>query len=103
MRIAREYLLFLSHYGYIIREATNYRINERYFYNTALDTEIAAILAEQHVDETLQQTIERIRIDDITADIEKENALKYNGQIDRIKLAFVKMYSQCMDVVLLPM
>jgi hypothetical protein len=66
-RIAREYLLFLSHYGYIVRTEAN-----QYMYNYALDAEIAAILAEQPKDETLQQAIDRIRIDNIAAEIERK-------------------------------
>jgi hypothetical protein len=71
-RIAREYLLFLSHYGYIVRREQGTRMGERYSYNYVLDTEIAAILAEQSQDETLRQTVERIRKANIAADIERK-------------------------------
>lgn len=71
-RIAREYLLFLSNYGYIIRKEQNTRMDEQYLYNYALDSEIAAILAEQPYNESLQQAVERIRIADVAADIERK-------------------------------
>lgn len=72
LRIAREYLLFLSHYGYIIRQEQKTRMDEQYFYNNDLDLEITEILSEQPKDETLQQAIERIRITDVTSDIERK-------------------------------
>jgi hypothetical protein len=72
LRIAREYLLFLSHYGYIIRQEQNTRMDEQYQYNYDLDSEIAAILAEQPVDESLQQAVDRIRISDVASDIERK-------------------------------
>ena len=72
LRIAREYLLFLSHYGYTIRQEQNTRMDEQYLYNHDLDLEIAAILAEPPIDESLQQAVERIRITDVAADIERK-------------------------------
>lgn len=72
LRIAREYLLFLSNYGYIIRKEQNTRVDEQYLYNHELDSEIAAILAEQPTDESLQQAVERIRVDNVAADIERK-------------------------------
>jgi hypothetical protein len=71
-RIAREYLLFLSHYGYTVRQEKNTRMDERYYYNQNLDVEIAAILAEPPIDETLQQAALRLRISDVVADIERK-------------------------------
>jgi hypothetical protein len=71
-RIAREYLLFLSNYGYIIRKEQNTRMDEQYSYNYDLDSEITAVLAEQPNDESLQQAVERIRVADIAADIERK-------------------------------
>jgi hypothetical protein len=72
LRIAREYLLFLSNYGYITRQEQNTRIDEQYIYNDALDLEIAAVLSEKPVEESLQQTVERIRIADVASDIERK-------------------------------
>jgi hypothetical protein len=75
LRIAREYLLFLSNYGYIIRQEQNTRMDEQYQYNAALDSEITSILSEKTVVETLQQTIERIRITDVAAEIERKRVV----------------------------
>ena len=70
LRIAREYLLFLSHYGYITHQEQNTRMDEQYSYNYELDSEIAAILAEQPKDESLQQAVDRIA--GTAADIERK-------------------------------
>jgi hypothetical protein len=71
-RIAREYLLFLSHYGYVIRNEQNTRMDEQYSYNYDIDAEIAAILAEESHDESLQEAVERIRIVDVASEIERK-------------------------------
>lgn len=71
-RIAREYLLFLSHYGYVIRQEQNTRMDEYYLYNQDIDSEIASILADTPKEESLQQAVERIRIADVAADIERK-------------------------------
>ena len=43
-RIAREFLLFLSYYGYLAKTDANSHGEEKYTYNTNLDTEIQEIL-----------------------------------------------------------
>lgn len=43
-RIAREYLLFLSNYGYLNKIESTTRATERYYYNYTIDSEIQAIL-----------------------------------------------------------
>ena len=67
-RIIREFLLFLYHYGYIIRN------EDKYYYNHDIDSEIEAILAQPPQDESLQQAVDRIRIDDVVADIERKRS-----------------------------
>ena len=47
-RIAREYLLFLSNYGYLIKHDGAKREDERYYYNYEIDSEIQQIIAQQH-------------------------------------------------------
>ena len=71
-RIAREYLLFLSNYGYLNREEGRNHMAEAYRYNYMLDAEISEILAEPPRDETLQEAIIKIRMTDVTAEIEKK-------------------------------
>lgn len=43
-RIAREYLLFLSNYGYLMKTDIDARNNEKYYYNYNIDLEIQEIL-----------------------------------------------------------
>ena len=71
-RIAREYLLFLSYYGYVNRFEGVTRMDERYAYNETLDAEIAAILAKPPKEESLQEAIAQIRTTDITSEIERK-------------------------------
>jgi len=71
-RIAREFLLFLSNYGYIIRKEQNTRMDEQYFYNYDIDSEIVAMLAEQPKEESFQKALKHIRDADVAADIERK-------------------------------
>lgn len=71
-RYAREYLLFLSNYGYLNRQNGKTRMDEIYSYNEAIDTEIDAILAEPPKEESLQEAVEQIRTTDIVAEIERK-------------------------------
>ena len=97
-RIAREYLLFLSHYGYINRKEQNTRMDEQYAYNYELDSEIAAILAEQPKDESLQQAVDRIRIVDVISDIERkrvESSRRSRPNQARFRKEVLAAYERC--------
>lgn len=97
LRIAREYLLFLSNYGYIIRKEQNTRVDEQYLYNRELDSEIAAILAEQPIDESLQQAVERIRVDNVAADIERKRVAIQSARPNqaRFRKDVLAAYGRC--------
>jgi len=69
-RIAREYLLFLSHYGYIIRQEQATRFDEQYFYNTDLDSEITAILDAPPQGESLILAVDSVTA--VASDIERK-------------------------------
>jgi hypothetical protein len=71
-RIAREYLLFLSNYGYLIKQEGQTRMSERYVYNSLLDVEITNILAEKTSDQSLVQIITQIRANEIASEIERK-------------------------------
>lgn len=75
-RIAREYLLFLSLYGYLNKEESNNRMDEKYQYNTDIDEEIDAILVQPPDDETLQEAVTQIRTTNITAGIERKRVAR---------------------------
>jgi len=97
LRIAREYLLFLSNYGYIIRKEQNTRVDEQYLYNHELDSEIAAILAEQPMDESLQQAVERIRVDNVAADIERKRVAIQRARPNQVRFRrdVLEAYGRC--------
>lgn len=78
IRIAREFLLFLSHYGYIARQENGTRMDEVFKYNSEIDVEIASILAEPVKNETLQQAVEQIRKTEIIAEIERIRVSRQN-------------------------
>lgn len=73
-RIAREYFLFLSNYGYLIRDDENSHgnINERYLINETIEDEIAEILAKPITDESLQQALVDIRNTDIVSQVARK-------------------------------
>ena len=77
-RIAREYFLFLSNYGYLIRDDENSHgnIKERYLINETIVDEIAEILAKPITDETLQQALIDIRTTDIVSQVARKTINK---------------------------
>lgn len=98
LRIAREYLLFLSNYGYIIRNEQNTRVDEQYLYNREIDSEIAAILSEQPTDESLQQAVERIRVANVAADIERKRvAIQRTARPNQVRFRkdVLEAYGRC--------
>jgi hypothetical protein len=98
LRIAREYLLFLSNYGYIVKKEQNTRIDEQYYYNNELDSEIATILAEQPKEKSLQQTLDYIRVADVAADIERkrvENQRTRRPNQARFRKDILAKYGRC--------
>lgn len=60
-RIAREYLLFLANYGYLVKTDNNKRETEQYYYNFAIDLEIRQILRTKRsiIDESVISDAER--------------------------------------------
>jgi hypothetical protein len=71
-RIAREYLLFLSNYGYLLKQEGSNRFDEQYHYNDFLDSEIAGILEQKISDQSLIQAADQIKENEIAAEIEKK-------------------------------
>jgi len=81
-RIAREYLLFLSNYGYLQKQESKPGMSEQYFYNSILDTEITNMLAEKASDQSLIQAVTQIRANEIAAEIERKR-VEENTRIKR--------------------
>lgn len=71
-RIAREYLLFLSNYGYLIKSDGTKRENEEYYVNPNILTEITEIVSEQPKDESLIKALEKIRASEVTSEVERK-------------------------------
>lgn len=72
LRIAREFLLFLSHYGYIsCAEGNTTRLEERYLINTMLLDEIRQIIEEDNAP-SLQEKLERLRNSSVTSELERK-------------------------------
>lgn len=75
-RIAREYLLFLSNYGYVNCTGGNIREHERYYFNTLIENEIAEILNTPISDASLQLVLEQIRNANVASEVERK---RYQG------------------------
>jgi hypothetical protein len=71
-RIAREFLLFLSNYGYLETQESLSRMSEKYAYKMLLDDEITSILAEKTSGQSLIQAITQIRENEIASEIERK-------------------------------
>lgn len=72
MRIAREYLLFLSNYGYIIHTSGDTRMKEKYSLNAIIADEIGEIIEEKPKDESLLNALEQIRTTEVIAEVERK-------------------------------
>lgn len=76
-RIAREYLLFLYNYGYIVREDGRTREDEKYRINAEIKDEIIEILKTPITDASLQDVLSQIRTSDITSEVERKRVQGY--------------------------
>lgn len=72
MRIAREYLLFLSNYGYIKVDSAGTRMEERYYINSVIVDEIREIISVKPKDESLLQALNNIRATEVTSEFERK-------------------------------
>ena len=72
MRIAREYLLFLSNYGYIIHTSGNTRIEERYDLNKVIVSEISEIIGEASTGDSPLNALAQIRETEVAAEVERK-------------------------------
>lgn len=72
-RIAREFLLFLCYYGYLIREETNGE--ERFVYNDLIDAEVENLLARSE-DFSFVEEINRLKRLHIGEEVERKRILR---------------------------
>lgn len=77
-RIAREYLLFLSNYGYVNCSDADTRSKEKYAINAQIIDEISEILKETPNDESLINALEEIRTTEVTSEIERKRVRAFH-------------------------
>lgn len=98
-RIAREYLLFLSNYGYLnlVREDGSTNINERYVLNTTIADEIADIVSKPITDETLQQALIDIRNTSIVSEVARKtiSSAQYRPKQQKFRHDVLAMCHRC--------
>jgi len=95
-RIAREFLLFLSNYGYLVRQEQGKNLDEVYLYNNEIDAEISAILGEQPKDESLIKAVEGIA--GVASDIERKRVeIQRKGRPNqaRFRKELLEAYGRC--------
>lgn len=80
-RMAREHLLFLENYGYLMKTSGNTRGTEKYSINTLIEPEIAYMLSTPITDATLQKVLEQIRTSDVVSEVERKRV--HNFRISR--------------------
>lgn len=76
IRIAREYLLFLSNYGYMERHKGHDRMSERYFICDYLLDEIRQLLQQEEEPKTQLELLKRLRSDKVTDEVERKRVQK---------------------------
>lgn len=76
-RIAREYLLFLSNYGYLEKTDAPTRERERYSLNNVIEAEIAGMLATPVTDASLQKVLEQVRSAEIASEVERKRVQNF--------------------------
>lgn len=77
MRIAREYLLFLANYGFINLESEGTRMQEKYYINDVILSEIGEIISSKPKDESLLNALNQIRTTEVIAEVERKKVQTY--------------------------
>lgn len=72
IRIAREYLLFLSNYGYIEKKSGHDRMSEQYFICDYLADEIRQILSQNAKQESLLTILQNMRLEKYADEVERK-------------------------------
>jgi hypothetical protein len=72
IRIAREYLLFLSNYGYIEKKSGHDRMSEQYFICDYLADEIRQILSQNIKQESLLTILQNMRLEKYADEVERK-------------------------------
>lgn len=72
IRIAREYLIFLTNYGYIEKKAGHDRMSEQYFICDYLADEIRQILSQNIKQESLLSILQNLRLEKVADEVERK-------------------------------
>ena len=72
LRIAREYLLFLSNYGYIEKREGNNRLNEHYYVCDYLADEINQIIVENVHQDSIFTVLQNLRLSKYADEVERK-------------------------------
>ncbi|MDR3364757.1 MAG: HNH endonuclease [Clostridiales Family XIII bacterium] len=96
-RIAREFLLFLSNYGYINKIGGKSRLEERYEYNQDIDAEIRDILSGGTKDETITYALDAIRATDAVSEVERKRSRGSQNRPNqaRFRREILDTYERC--------
>lgn len=76
-RIAREFLLFLENYGYLVKSDGKTRLDEKYVINPIIRDEIPQILNTPITDASLQTVLEQIRRTDVVSEVERKRSQNF--------------------------
>lgn len=71
-RMAREFLLFLSNYGYLIQKDGKNNYTNHFEYNRLLDNEILSIISGIQVSANIDDTLKLINQSDVVSDIDRK-------------------------------
>lgn len=71
-RIAREFLLFLKNYGYLLSSDAKKREQEEYHINLNILAEIQEIIKYQPKDVSLLKALDQIRASEVTSEVERK-------------------------------
>lgn len=71
-RMAREFLLFLSNYGYLEIHHQTSNKSDKFFFNKTIEDEILSIINGHISSPGLQQTLGRLKQEDIISDVERK-------------------------------
>lgn len=71
-RIAREFLLFLENYGYLVKNDGANRAEEKYQLNYLIQDEIKEILRVQITDVSIQKAIQQIKTTSVASEVERK-------------------------------
>ncbi len=72
IRIAREYLLFLSHYGYMQQRGEGTRLEEHYYMDETVVDEIGQILIEHPKTESVFDMLAKMRLEKYISEFERK-------------------------------